>query len=185
MNPHPPDDERDPLAAYLDGDPDAVRAAAPRGPSEAEWRAVRRRIHARLAPEPARPSSRRAVPWLAAAAAAALAWAAFHLPAPKNPPVPERVQVPSAPTPEVALAPEPHEADPLAEFDVLPMAKAEEVVLHRVPGDGWLPVGADPLPGALSLATSEEVELDDPGPAWPGMTVAPGSMPMIFAAKPR
>jgi hypothetical protein len=191
MNSHPPQDDRDPLAAYADGDPDAARAAAPREPSEAEWEAVRRRIHRRLALEPARPAFRRAAPWLAAtaalaAAAAALAWVAVHLPAPKNP-QPERVQAPHAPAPEVALAPAPHEAnsDPLAEYDVLPMAKVEEVVLHRVPGDGWLPVGADPLPGALSLATSGEVELDDPNPAWPSVTVAPGAVPMIFAAKPR
>ena len=83
--------------------------------------------------------------------------------------------------------PAPHEVrpDPLAEFGVLPMASAEEVVLHRVPGDGRLPVGAHPLAGALALATAAEVELDDPDEAWPNLTAAPGSAPMIFAAKPR
>jgi hypothetical protein len=191
MNSHPPEDERDPLSAYAEGDPDAVRAAAPREPSGAEWEAVRRRIHQRLT-APARPAFRRAAPRLAAtaalaAAAAALAWVALQLPAPQNPQVPDRVQAPRAPGTEVALAPAPHGAnpDPLAEFEVLPMATAGEVVLHRVPGDGWLPVGADPLPDSLSLATSGEVELDAPNPAWPTVTVAPGAAPMIFAAKPR
>jgi hypothetical protein len=188
MNAPPPEDERDPLSAYADGDPGAVRAAAPREPSEAEWDAVRRRIRARLAPEPARPHARRAGPWaagaLVAATAAALAWVAFRLAAP-DAPAPERVQSPPPPAPEVAVAPAPHEADPLAEFAVLPVASADDVVLHRVPGDGWLPVGADPLPGSLSLASADDVELDEPNPAWPSTTVEPRGVPMIFAAKPR
>jgi hypothetical protein len=97
------------------------------------------------------------------------------------------VQPAPRPEVEVALAPHPHDAksDPLAEFAVLPMATDDEVVLHRVPGDGMLPVGNHPLQGALSLATTDDVELDDPNPAWPSMTISPGSLPMIFAAKPR
>ena len=38
-------------------------------------------------------------------------------------------------------------SDPLAEFAVLPMASTDEVEFHRVPGSGWFPVGAHPLPG--------------------------------------
>jgi hypothetical protein len=195
MNPHDPDDaDRDPLSAYLDGDPDAVRAAGPREPGEAEWEAARLRIHAKL--DAAREHTlrfRRGALWLAAgaalaASAAALAWVAFHVPAPKNDPkAPDVVEVKPAPQPGAPVAPPPHESkpDPLAEYAVLPMATNDEVVLHRVPGDGMLPVGNPPLPGALSLASEEDVELDEPNPAWPRVTFSPGAVPMIFAAKPR
>ena len=184
MTPPREPDDRAPLAAYADGDPAAVRAAAPREPSEAEWDAARRRIQARVNP-PHPPTPRRAVAFALAGAAAlaavaaTVAWAVFNLAAPpKNPQGPEVAEVTPAPDPPVAPAPH-------AEFAVLPMASAEEVVLHRVPGDGWLPVGAHPLAGALALATAAEVELDDPGAAWPNVTPAPGFAPMIFAAKPR
>ena len=82
--------ERDPLSAYVDGDLDAVRAAAPHEPGEAEWEDVRRRIHARLnSGNTPLPRPRRVPLWLAAgavltASAAALAWVAFNVPAPKN-----------------------------------------------------------------------------------------------------
>ena len=136
-----------------------------------------------------KPTPRRAVAFAlagaaaVAAVAAAVVWAVFNLSAPpKTPQAPEVAEVKHAP-----VAPTPHEVrpDPLAEFAVLPMASAEEVVLHRVPGDGLLPVGAHPLAGTLALATAAEVELDDPGAAWPNVTPAPGFAPMIFAAKPR
>jgi hypothetical protein len=65
------------------------------------------------------------------------------------------------------------------------MAGDDDVVLHRVPGDGWLPVGEHPLPGMLALATASEVELDDPDEVWPSVTQSPKDAPMIFAAKPR
>jgi hypothetical protein len=197
MNEHEPEEtgERDPLFDYVDGDPDAIRAAAPREPSDAEWEAARLRIHTRLdsAHDYEHPTRyRRVALWLAASAvltasAAALAWVAFSVPAPKNPQAPEFAQVNPAPQPEVAIAPIPHEpkSDPLAEFAVLPMASDDEVVLHRVPGDGWLPIGNHPLPGELALATTDDVELDDPNPAWPSVTISPGAIPMIFAAKPR
>lgn len=188
MTPSQPDDaNRNPLDAYADGDPDAVRAARPPEPSEAEWEAVRRRIHARL--DRARePAPRRRAVWLAAvavasAAAAAVVWVAVALNAPQREPnAPEVAEVKPLP-----VAPLPHEPqpDPLAEFAVLPMATADEVVLHRVPGNGWLPVGEHPLPGTLSLATPDEVELDDPDAVWTNVTPAPGYAPMIFATKPR
>ncbi len=96
---------------------------------------------------------RRRTFWLAASAvltasAAALAWVSFQAPTPQPPPVqqgPDVVEVkPTAPpttTPPAVESP-----DPLAEFAVLPMATNDDVVLHRVPGDGWLPVGEHPLP---------------------------------------
>jgi len=182
--PREPDD-RDPLAAYAEGDPDALRAAAPQEPTEAEWEAARRRIQSRVyrahLTTPRR-TVRYAIAGVAAlvAVAAAVAWVVFNLPVPQeNPQAPEVAEVKPPPPPP------PVSPDPLAEFAVLPMASTEEVVLHRVPGDGWLPVGAHPLAGAVSLATADEVELDDPEAAWPNVTAAPGFAPMIFAAKPR
>src|SRR4051812_23077364 len=91
--PQADDAERDPLSAYADGDADAVRAAAPREPGAAEWEAARLRIHAQLdaARGPEHPHRfRRVALWLAASAvltasAAALMWATFNLPAPRNP----------------------------------------------------------------------------------------------------
>jgi hypothetical protein len=178
-------DERDPLADYVDGDPDAVRAAAPREPSEAEWDAARRKILERLA-QPQRGTSWGGRAALLAgvaalvAASVAVAWFVLDRPKPPNPAAPEVAQVPPVPVLPVAQA-----HDPLAEFAVLPMASADEVVLHRVPGDGWLPVGIHPLPDLLSLANAEDVELDDPDAMWTNVTPAPGYAPMIFAAKPR
>lgn len=189
MTPAPPPDDhtRDPLAGYADGDPDAVRAARPPEPSEAEWEAARRRVHARL--DRAREPRRWRGVWLAGiatlTAAAAVVWAGFALNSPQPQPKPDAPDV--AEVRPVPVAPPPHDAppDPLAGFAVLPMAGPDDVVLHRVPGDGWLPVGEHPLPGALSLATADDVELDDPDPAWPSVTPAPGFAPMIFAVKPR
>jgi hypothetical protein len=192
MTPSSQPDDRAPLSSYVDGDPDAVRAARPPEPGEVEWDEVRQRIHARLAarPEPSHPPrAGRTALWAGVgaaltAAAAVVAWTAFGEPV-RQPDAPGVAEI--EPVPKVPVAPAPHEAqpDPLAEFAVLPMASSDEVVLHRVPGDGWLPVGAHPLPGVLALATSSEVELDDPEEAWPNATTAPDRVPMIFAAKPR
>jgi hypothetical protein len=192
----PPDDanrDRDPLAAYADGDPDTVRAAAPREPSDAEWAAVRRRVHARLAsPSPEPRSRRRASLWFAVAgtltaAAAAVAWVVIVPNGPQPVPIVPETRSAEPVQPAVAVAPFPHEPqpDPLADYAVLPIAGADDVVLNRVPGDGWLPVGRSPLPAVLPLATVNDVELDDPDPAWPNVAPAPGYAPMIFAAKPR
>lgn len=175
-----PDDSnpprRDPLDAYAEGDRDAVDAARPDEPTEAEWDAMRRRIRDRLnppTPAPARRNWRAAVLVAAGAAtAAAVAWFAF-VPAPRVEVVEVRPAVPEAPH------------DPLADFAVLPMATAEEVDVRRVPGAGWLPIGPDPLPDILALATTDEVELDDPDSVWHQVTLSPGDAPMIFAAKPR
>jgi hypothetical protein len=198
MSAHPPPDEPDddPLAAYADGVPDAVRAARPVEPDGARWEAVRKRIHTRVRaarrgaePDRAPRGGRRraAAAALSGAVAAAAIW--IVLGGNPHPPRPRAVEPvgPTAAPAEVAVAPGPHEPhpDPLAEFAVLPIAEESEVVLLRVPGDGWLPVGTHPLPGPLPLATAGEVELDEPNPAWPNATPAPGAAPMIFAAKPR
>jgi hypothetical protein len=191
MTPSREPDDRSLPSAYADGDPDAVRAAAPKEPSEAEWAAARHRIESRLnQPKHASRWPLR-VSLLAGAAAlviavAAVAWVAFdRATEPRNPQAPEVAEV--TPVAQPPVAPPPHEAkiDPLAEFPVLPMASNDDVVLTRVPGDGWLPVGTHPLSGALSLATVDEVEVDDPDAAWPNVMPAPGYAPMIFAAKPR
>jgi hypothetical protein len=188
MTPSPPSDDRDPASAYADVDPDAVRAARPPEPSEAAWEEMRLGIHERLAASRAPRNVRRVAVWAAAGVGAALATAAavIALIVFRNPPV---EPPPSAPdvARTVPVAPLPHEVqpDPLAEFAVLPMASSDEVVLHRVPGDGFLPIGEHPLPGMLLLATSSEVELDDPNDAWPNATSSPDRAPMIFAAKPR
>src|SRR5262245_57184413 len=154
MTPSSQPDDRDPLSAYADGDPDAVRAARPPEPSDAAWEETRRGIHARLSASRGSRNVRRLAVWGAAGigavlatAAAVVAWVAFsHTPVPE-PKAPEMAET-------VPIAPAPHDAqpDPLAEFAVLPMASADEVVLHRVPGDGWFPIGAHPLPGMLALA---------------------------------
>lgn len=198
MNPNSPsEDDNNPLDArgYAAGDPEVVRAARPAEPSAADWDAVRRRIHARLSEaEKTSPRRPRRALWFAGAvvaalsAAAAVAWVAVTLtaPAPRpQPNAPEVVELKPQPPAEVAPAPHEPPPDPLADFAVLPIADSDEVVLHRVPGDGMLPVGRHPLSGELSLATAEDVELDDPNPAWPSVTPAPGFAPMIFAAKPR
>lgn len=181
MTPSPRDD----ASSYADGHPDAVRRARPPEPSEAAWEDMRLRIQARIAkpavePAPARRWGRwgAAVAALTATVAALIAWLMLSKsPAPQSTETPEIVLVKPVPLPQPS--------DPLAEWDVLPMASAEEVVLQRVPGDGWLPVGAHPLAGELTLATAAEVELDE-NPEWPTVMVpSPKHAPMIFATKPR
>ncbi len=190
MTPVPPQPDRDPtrrdlLNRYAEGYRDAVDAVLPNEPSKAEWDAVRTRIRDRLNPASSAPAPRSgrwraavlvAVGAVLSATAASAAWIAFG-PAPVVPP---EVADPR-PIPPLPDAP----TDPLAEFAVLPMAGAEEVDISRVPGSGWLPVGSDPLSGALTLATTDEVELDDPDSVWHQVTLSPGDAPMIFAAKPR
>lgn len=162
MTPAPDND--DPLWAYLDGDPDAVRAAAPAEPTEAEWNAARARVAARL---PRRARRWSAVAALVAAAALVAVGAALW---PAKPAAPEVVVRPAPAQP----------ADPLAAFDVLPIVSAEEVVLYRVPGTGALPVGAPPFAGDLVLATVDDVQFTTPHDAWPNALTSAGDAPMLF-----
>jgi hypothetical protein len=76
---------------------------------------------------------------------------------------------------------------------VLPIAANDDVVLERVPAfhTGWLPVGHHPLPGAVALASEDDLLIEEVAPStiWPTgspkMTTAPGDAPMIYAAKLR
>ncbi|QDU20794.1 anti-sigma factor [Urbifossiella limnaea] len=84
--------------------------------------------------------------------------------------------------------------DPLAGIPVLLIAADTEVDVHRVDGagaGGWLPVGGMPLAGPLTLATSDDVELEEAEehPAWPmggpRMTRNPTDAPLLFPGATR
>jgi hypothetical protein len=174
--------------------------AEPPLPSPDAWMGVRDAIldavlNPPVAPaEPAVRRWRRVGAWLAggltaAAAAAAVVWVALRPPAAPAPNLalpPDVVKVVPAPPP---APPE----DPLAEFDVIPIATADDVDLQRVAGadDAAYPVGTPPLAGPVILASQEDVELEsvDNHPGWPpGGAVSvptPGDAPMIFVPKPR
>jgi len=184
------------------------RAEVPE-PSAAAWNVVRRGIgQAFNPPVPAttqtnRTFTRRTVAAILGivAIAAVVAFLVVKPAAPQPPPsdAPKPVDVVNAAPVILEVAPPPRlvvpvsQPNPLEGIAVLPMASDDDVILHRVPdtGAGWLPVGHNPLPKTLLFATVEEVHLEDvkPCPAWPKgmpkMTNGPGTMPMIFAAKPR
>lgn len=162
MTPAPNNDDQ--LLAYLAGDPDAVRAAAPAEPTDAEWAAVRARVAARL---PRRTRRWPVVVGLAAAAALVAVAASLWPTKPGTPLVAER--------PALSV-----QSDPLAGFDVLPIVSSEEVVLYRVPGAGALPVGAPPLEGELVLASVDDVEFTAPRDLWPQALTGAGDAPMLF-----
>ena len=76
--------------------------------------------------------------------------------------------------------------DPLAEYEVLPLAT--DVDIERAAGNSHdFLLGHEPL----ALAGEDDIQLEEaePHPAWPGgspkMTTAPGDVPMIFAARLR
>lgn len=174
-------DPLDPLGAYLDCAPGAADAVRPDEPRPEQWDAVLRAVRARLT---ATPATRRAPERRAALAVGGVVLAAVAVAVAWLTVAPFAIKDDVAKGPPAVPAPE-LPADPLAEYDVLPMATAAEVDLARVPGSGWLPVGADPLPDVLVLASSKDVELDDPDETWPEVTRSPTDAPMIFAAKPR
>lgn len=186
-------------------------AVEPPKPNSAEWAAVRRGIEAELFPSAAIGGNRsriyRVAGWLLAGlafsgVAAGILWMASaptdHQPKNVSDQPMELVRKPAA-EPEVGPAPRtiadsPDKSDPLAAVAVLPMSNDDDVVLDRVPEfrGGWLPIGRHPVPGTLTLATVDDVHLEEvsPSPAWPTnggpkMTTAPGDAPIIFAAKPR
>ncbi|MDY3557693.1 hypothetical protein R5W23_000221 [Gemmata sp. JC673] len=180
-NPNRPD----PFGGYLAGAREAVDAVRPDEPSEDQWRAVLGGVRVGLAAatEPARVAPPRWHRTALAAGAAALAAVAAAVVWVSFAPVVNPAGVTKSGS-VVPARPEPP-ADPLAGFDVLPLASAEEVDLHRVPGSGWLPVGHDPLPAAIVLATNQDIELDYPDSTWSQVTPSPGDAPVIFASKPR
>ncbi|MCS6864342.1 MAG: hypothetical protein RMJ56_04125 [Gemmataceae bacterium] len=187
---------RDPFAAYIHGDPQAVAAAAPPEPSASAWETTRQAIHAKLfprsqtLPQPANSPRRR--PWVVGSFTALTAVAAtvvglllandFSVPALSQFSL---VHNTPAGTPATPSLPNPTTTDELGEMAILPIATEDEVVLHRVPGDGWLPIGRDLLPALIVLAGPDEVEMNDTPTAWPPVVTAPDAAPMIFAAKPR
>jgi hypothetical protein len=182
-----PNPNRDPLSGYIAGDANAIEAARPSEPTEAQWHTASAQIQQRLKfAEPARHTPRHRniarIAALAAAVAIAVAgvagWFVFQS---------QTRDVAQAPAP---AKPEPNTRtpvtpDPLADFAVLPIASAEEVDLQRIPGAGVLPVGDDPFAGGFALAKTDELELEDTNPAWSQVTISPGDAPMIFATKPR
>ncbi|MFM8275325.1 MAG: hypothetical protein ACKODX_23735 [Gemmata sp.] len=183
MTGDPINSESDPRRDYAAGDPYAVRAARPPEPTPAEWDAVLHQVRARLLsarPAAARERGRAVRVVGGLALALAVASVALGLWLELRP-----VQVVRSDVARLAVPVGAAEGDPLVWFAVLPMAAEEEVELRRVPGAGWLPIGADPVPGVIALATEDEVELDDPDPAWSKVTPSPGDAPMVYAAKPR
>ncbi len=169
------------------------QSAEPVLPAEARWEAVHAKIVNALEPqsvlkiESGNWSSAWLIRALAASVAALVLWFAFRSPAEQESasnPQRENVRMPS-----VASSP----VDPLAEFEVLPIASAVEVDVQRVMGDpaGMFTVGDAPFNGPLLLASEEDVEVEriEDHPAWPSgspATVpAPGDAPMIFAVRPR
>lgn len=168
--------------------------AAPPRPGDEAWDAVRDGIVARLALTRLAEPARKGVPWerrlarvLAVPAYALTAcvvlfagfgYALFPRHAQQ---VTERVARPAA-------------DDPLAGIPVLLIATDAEVDVHRVDGagaGGWLPVGGMPLSGPLTLATADDVELEEAEehPAWPagGPRVRrdPGDAPLLFPGASR
>jgi anti-sigma factor RsiW len=177
-------------------------AVEPVQPGAGHWATVRERIAREVASAPrVKSHATRRFGWLrgiiaAGGAAAAVAWLAIALTAPN--PQPDRPAAgaqASAPHSSAELAPAPRTLNnPIGDYAVIPLAAEEDVVLDRVPDlqGGWLPIGQHPVPGVLTLATEDDVLLEDvsPNPAWPvdagpRMTMTPGDAPMIYAAKSR
>jgi hypothetical protein len=166
------------------------RRAEPPAPYEDDWAEVNAAIR-RGVSEPVRPvrsdaAWRRLGWWVASgigsvAAAAAVVWLAAQPAAPPSHGAPPIAQQPS----EVA------DEDPLAGYAVLPVVSADELELHRVPGNaGPVAFGGDLLTGSMVLLGAEDVKLEDVDPDdWPDgepqMTTGPGDAPMLFGAKPR
>jgi hypothetical protein len=134
----------------------------PPPPTEATWQRVRDRIAARLTP--ATPPPVRRTKWVAAVAALA-ACVLIGLTVWSLTPRPE------PPIPEVAF-------DPLAEYDVLPIATANDVMVSIVRGDGIDFASIDhPIPPVMPLATTGDLTVET---AHFGRAVAPDA-PWVVA----
>ena len=131
-------------------------------------------ILARLRPRPQRPWMRPGILLAAAASVAAVLF--FACP-------PEHVcQVKAIPSAGSTVPVEP--VDPLAEYDDLPIASAEEARVSVVRGDvsPTFIVGVDLLPDRLELATVDEMQIERTGRS--AFTVPkPGDAPMIFQTR--
>lgn len=117
---------------------------APPEPSEARWAEVYSAFAGRVSAR--RPWWKVAAAVGAVAASALIAWAVWPRPIPTQPTVAEVV----AETP----------TDPLAEYDVLPIATAEDVMVSAVRG-GDLRFGSisHPVPDVMPLASAGEVSV--------------------------
>jgi hypothetical protein len=181
-------------------------AAEPPEPTAVDWAVIRREIEAKLAPNNKMQKGDRArrlkaagmlIAGLALSGAAAVLWLAFASTGQQTENIlPTQVELVLNTETQPEIAPVPHspDTDPLASIAVLPIATDDEVILDRVPAlhEGWLPVGRHPVPGMLTLATVEELYLEDIAPgssssknSGPKMTNAAGDLPMIYAAKQR
>ena len=155
------------------------RQVEPPLPAEAAWNAVREAVHRGIESPPMPAAPRRRNWWvrngsyfaggIAAAIALVLLASWFY------PNGPEKIE-----TVSTALD------DPLAEYEVLPLAT--DVDIERAVGNSHdFLLGHEPL----ALAGEDDIQLEEaePHPAWPGgspkMTTAPGDVPMIFAARLR
>jgi hypothetical protein len=177
----------------------------PPKPTRSAWLAVRQEIEAELSPlklKGDRSRNRYLAGWIIAGlslsgVAAAVLWLTFiSSPQQSQSEQHQPTELVQSNETRFETAPAPHEVspDPLSTFAVLPIPTDDDVILDRVPDleEGWLPIGRHPIPGILSLATVEELTLEEISPSaiWPTnsgpkMTIAPGDAPMIFAAKPR
>lgn len=121
---------------------DVWASTQPPLPGEAKWRAVGDGIATRLtAARRARTTRRWAVAGLVSGLAAGVVITALVWPRP----------TPAPPVVEVA-------ADPLAEYDVLPIATESDVMVSAVRSGGIELVACDhPLPGVMPLAASDEI----------------------------
>jgi hypothetical protein len=118
--------------------------AQPQLPGEAEWQVVGDGIAARLtAARRVRTVRRWAVAGLVSGLAAAVTIAALVWPR----------ATPTPPAVEMAT-------DPLAEYDVLPIATESDVMVSAVRSNGIGLVACDhPLPGVMPLATSDDISV--------------------------
>ena len=131
-------------------DPEPIQPESwpdPPEPSAARWEKVRSGIHARL---PVRAPRK---PWAAVVTAAGIAAAvlvAVGVWAAVNPA--------TQPTVPVAVATNPEPIDPLAEYDVLPIATASDVMVSAVRGND-IQFGSihHPIPDVMPLMTGADV----------------------------
>lgn len=140
---------------------DVWASAPPPRPSGTAWRKVQDGIAAELrSVRRARTVRRWAATGVVSGMAAAVVVAALVWPRPS----------PTPPAVEVAF-------DPLAEYDVLPIATESDVMVSAVRSDGIELVSCDhPLPGVMPLATADEISfarVEAGGMSVPARTDAP------------
>jgi hypothetical protein len=195
------DEERRAVEEYIQAHPEAAEtlrelealspqqrefweAVAPRTPDEAEWEPVRSAIQLALPkaePKPTAPRSRIKIGFVAAVAFSLMLAFGLYLANRNQPKPPTDEFVQQAPP---VVAPEP---DPLAEFDVLPIATESDVMVSVVRGDrspGFVACN-HPVPEALELATAEDLEVVPrkemhPATGWELSQPEPSTSPLLM-----